>query len=410
MKADTELLKSRSQRAKVIASYDQSDPLVVMQTNMPGHAKHHPAADVVLKTFKRVLEALYKQPVEIHRSSDGDYAIMPCKRDVERLKNTLVYLEENHPLGRLVDLDVHYLGEQHSRRDLGMPPRRCFLCEKDVNVCRREGNHSVESLVNHFDDTVRAFLKRALAKEAIHALRRELFTYPCFGLVSHRDSGIHTDMNISHFLSAFEILKEAFETYLSYGLHKGFSLSTLREQGKRYELTLLKTVGANTHKGAHYLFGLILPFFARSVMEGNGREAFLEALKKAASTFESEDLAEQKTPESTGEKAYQSYRVRGIRGEIAEGLPSIYAWYPGAHLSDLEKLIQIMMRLDDTTLLKGEKGLLEDVKRCMREYIGNPSPEMEKKLDCLKKNVSPGGAADMLALVFFLERSDYLLE
>ena len=45
----------------------------------------------------------------------------------------MVKIEETHPYGRLVDLDVLWGNEELKslhRGDLGLPPRRCFICQK----------------------------------------------------------------------------------------------------------------------------------------------------------------------------------------------------------------------------------------------------------------------------------------
>ncbi|MEY8292793.1 citrate lyase holo-[acyl-carrier protein] synthase [Carnobacteriaceae bacterium 52-44] len=54
----------------------------------------------------------------------------------------MVNIEENHPLGRLFDLDVLMLDQNNevqgkSRTKLGLPVRRCFLCERPAKDCGR---------------------------------------------------------------------------------------------------------------------------------------------------------------------------------------------------------------------------------------------------------------------------------
>lgn len=63
------------------------------------------------------------------------------------VKKLAVDLEENHPLGRLFDVDVYdERGMALSRQVLGVPSRRCLICEEDAKVCGRSRTHSVDEL------------------------------------------------------------------------------------------------------------------------------------------------------------------------------------------------------------------------------------------------------------------------
>ena len=51
--------------------------------------------------------------------------------------------------GRLVDLDVLWGNEELKslhRGDLGLPPRRCFVCQEEAKVCGRNRRHSLEAM------------------------------------------------------------------------------------------------------------------------------------------------------------------------------------------------------------------------------------------------------------------------
>ncbi|MGE5708499.1 MAG: citrate lyase holo-[acyl-carrier protein] synthase, partial [Bacteroidota bacterium] len=74
----------------------------------------------------------------------------------DSIKQALVSLEETHPLGRLWDWDV-YPGEflPLSREKLGLPPRRCFLCERPAKECSRGRIHPDEEIVGFIRRTVR---------------------------------------------------------------------------------------------------------------------------------------------------------------------------------------------------------------------------------------------------------------
>lgn len=96
-----------------------------------------------------------------------------------------------------------------------------------------------------------------VAAEAQRALKLEIETFPKPGLVSHRDSGSHTDMDASTFYASTAALGPFFADLAAAGAD-GCPMSTLREIGLRAESTmLLATDGINTHRGAIFGMGLL---------------------------------------------------------------------------------------------------------------------------------------------------------
>jgi Phosphoribosyl-dephospho-CoA transferase (holo-ACP synthetase) len=59
----------------------------------------------------------------------------------------MITLEQQHPLGRLFDLDVLQAdGRSLSRREFDLPPRRCLICDELAAACGRSRRHSSEEL------------------------------------------------------------------------------------------------------------------------------------------------------------------------------------------------------------------------------------------------------------------------
>jgi len=64
-------------------------------------------------------------------------------------------IEDMHPLGRLMDLDVMTIpGSPISRADTGTPPRKCLLCDNDARVCMRSAVHSYTEILTHIRQMV----------------------------------------------------------------------------------------------------------------------------------------------------------------------------------------------------------------------------------------------------------------
>lgn len=414
MSADIDLfLKAKEARIKNIQSALKTHPtILILHTNIPSIHKHGALPTLLLKIFDKLIKSLFHVPNKHVVSADGDYYMYGLNQAGQTVKKTAIYLEENHPLGRFIDLDVHQKDARFTRKDMQKDERTCFLCEKPASICRREQTHDSKTLYNFVLQKTRQFFIDALANESILALRKELFTYPCFGLVSHRSSGIHKDMNISHFLSAFPVLKAAFKQYLSMGLDPEFNVRALRKAGRQNEQAMLKaTQGVNTHKGAHFIFGLCLPYYLKNIWENKSMQHFLIDVRTAAAKIARDDFSKKIKATTDGMIAYHKYRIKGVRGELENGLNSIFDWYPHKTLSATQKLCKILARSEDTTLIKGQKiETLREIQACMKDLEVHEFKHEQKLHRCLRMMISPGGAADLLALTFFFESTDHLLK
>lgn len=70
-------------------------------------------------------------------------------------KSLTCVAEEQHPLGRLFDIDVLDAGGRPiSRQSIGLQPRTCLLCGDDARVCMRLGRHSYDDLAQHISQMV----------------------------------------------------------------------------------------------------------------------------------------------------------------------------------------------------------------------------------------------------------------
>jgi holo-ACP synthase CitX len=64
-----------------------------------------------------------------------------------KVKEEMLQIENNHPLGRLIDGDVYYKSNRSlSRRTLGFKPRHCFICQEDAFICIRQQTHDLNQI------------------------------------------------------------------------------------------------------------------------------------------------------------------------------------------------------------------------------------------------------------------------
>ena len=87
--------------------------------------------------------------VQVRDLATGYEAFLLLPMPPLAVKQICCDLEETHPLGRLMDIDV--LGDDGApleRSVLGLPPRKCLLCDRPARVCMRAHTHTQEELMD----------------------------------------------------------------------------------------------------------------------------------------------------------------------------------------------------------------------------------------------------------------------
>ncbi|WP_232099431.1 citrate lyase subunit alpha [Serratia ureilytica] len=91
----------------------------------------------------------------------GCEGFVALRADAQRVKDCAMQLEVSRPIGRLWDIDVlDAQGRILSRRDIGLPARRCLLCGQPAKICARQRRHGSEQLLQEmermFNDAISA--------------------------------------------------------------------------------------------------------------------------------------------------------------------------------------------------------------------------------------------------------------
>lgn len=295
-----------------------------------------------------------------------------------------------------------------------------------------------------------------LARFAAASLVAEARLTPKPGLVDRRTNGAHTDMDLGTFLASAAALEPLFAEYVSAGVsweraedgEPAALADELRRIGVRAEHAMFTaTDGVNTHKGANFMFALVLGAVGAVLGAGDsdgasvGAGAPLFSPADTARTLElvsamgacllDRDVRALLTSVRTGgaqlthgEAVYLEQGLKGARGEAARGYPLLTeALLPyfrlradGREPSDdasellLRALVKLMARLEDTNVVhRGGMGALVEHRAYCRELDAREL-DAEQLIEVLvayddeltRRNVSPGGAADLLSLgVFF---------
>lgn len=271
---------------------------------------------------------------------------------------------------------------------------------------------------------------------AIKSILYEVAATPKPGLVDRDNAGAHSDMDFFTFLNSTSVLGPYFyKCALAGADFKDSDYSKLlihiRPIGIEAEKSMFKaTCGINTHKGIVFSAGIIGA--AAGTLYEEERPLSLENIidrVKSISHGISGELKEvdHKEKLTYGEKLFAKHKSKGIRGEVEEGFPTVLKYsYPifkelmeekTLNINDIliQTLYHLIENTEDSNIL-GRHGLaeLEFAKTSAgealklggilsqegRDYIENLDREF------IEKNISPGGAADLLAVTLML----YMLE
>ncbi|MDQ0494889.1 citrate lyase holo-[acyl-carrier protein] synthase [Paenibacillus brasilensis] len=151
-----EMLQARENRAdrqrQLISRY--TVPLISMTINIPGPQKSSPTSKYVFHEGYRILmsQLAVNQMTPLHCEAydllTGPEAYVPVQADARILKRLVIAIEDGHPLGRLLDLDVIGLNERAiSRDELGLGKRKCLLCDQAAHGCGRSRAHALPELL-----------------------------------------------------------------------------------------------------------------------------------------------------------------------------------------------------------------------------------------------------------------------
>lgn len=148
-----QLLAARDARAALerdlLAQYARCT-LVVLTVVVPGAEKRTEASLLVARAACAALDKLLAAHCRHRLERDlatGFEAYWLVDLPQLEAKRRTVELEDTHPLGRLFDVDIILPeGRPLSRTELGAPPRRCLLCDREARFCMRNGSHTREEL------------------------------------------------------------------------------------------------------------------------------------------------------------------------------------------------------------------------------------------------------------------------
>ena len=430
-----EILQAREDRAakqkQLLQQYQK--PLLCFTMNIPGPKKLDRDVRIGFFVGARLLsdalspyKILHKEEYMPITGCEGYYVVdMPA----QDLKALAVEIEETESIGRLFDLDVLDIdGRKLTREELGHPRRTCLLCDNDAMVCASTRAHKLEELTDRTGFLLylaaRNWLSEYIGAKAYGALLLEVSTTPKPGLVDKRNNGAHRDMGMKHFFASANALRSFFckfaeAGFLSRDLPAKETFAKLRTIGKEAEQAMLKaTHGVNTHKGAIFSLGLLCAAAGRIDPFEWTQDRLLEQC--AAICEDVLDDFNGLTPEKTcteGERLFVQHGITGVRGQAKAGFPAVQevglpvfrdGLKRGLSVNDAgcATLLHLIAATDDTNLIRrSDRDTQLAIRQEVADLLGSdPYPALSKiesmDDDFIRRNLSPGGSADLLAMTY----------
>ena len=295
-------------------------------------------------------------------------------------------------------------------------------------VRRAMDSNSLKEAAQLVPPTTLPYIIAHLATRALHA---ELDTTPKPGLVDKDNSGAHRDMDHALMSRSIRAIHPYFVRLALLGFAADMpSHDDIVKTGIEAERAMFEaTNGVNTYKGALFSMGLAVVAAAGKAWQGYSitPQALSAAISKLAFAFPD-------TKGTHGSKAKQTAAsetatFKGALDNAREGYPMLFNdWLPFyANLSKNGEphalhltLLRIMCDLDDTNIVyRTSLAMMKQVKEESRSVLsrwseathGTPQDDGGTNLDTIlgdmnrsfvQRNISPGGSADMLSLVVFI--------
>ena len=295
-------------------------------------------------------------------------------------------------------------------------------------VRRAMDSNSLKEAAQLVPPTTLPYIIAHLATRALHA---ELDTTPKPGLVDKDNSGAHRDMDHALMSRSIRAIHPYFVRLALLGFAADMpSHDDIVKTGIEAERAMFEaTNGVNTYKGALFSMGLAVVAAAGKAWQGYSitPQALSAAISKLAFAFPD-------TKGTHGSKAKQTAAsetatFKGALDNAREGYPMLFNdWLPFyANLSKNGEphalhltLLRIMCDLDDTNIVyRTSLAMMKQVKEESRDVLsrwseathGTPQDDGGTNLDTIlgdmnrsfvQRNISPGGSADILSLVVFI--------
>lgn len=157
-----QLLLSRDARVAFQQDWLKKHPghvLVSLTVQLPGPEKRNAVSLAIGRAGRKVLverfPGCFVSEKDLETGYEAFFSVPSSPLEVKRIT---CEVEESHPLGRLMDIDVVGGEGPVPREAVGREPRRCLLCGNEVRYCMRARNHSTDELLARIRQMVNNYI------------------------------------------------------------------------------------------------------------------------------------------------------------------------------------------------------------------------------------------------------------
>lgn len=143
---------ARQARQEALLKEHPDKVLVCLTVILPGNVKRSKVslgvALAAVEAIREELSPLWDERLDLETGFEGYFLV---DGTVPEVKKACCHIEDTHPLGRLMDIDVIELSNGRpvpvSRDRVGEPERRCLICDRPARECMRAKTHTLEQLL-----------------------------------------------------------------------------------------------------------------------------------------------------------------------------------------------------------------------------------------------------------------------
>ncbi|MBB1200196.1 triphosphoribosyl-dephospho-CoA synthase [Enterobacteriaceae bacterium 89] len=265
---------------------------------------------------------------------------------------------------------------------------------------------------------------------AWRAMLTEVNLSPKPGLVDRVNTGAHKDMSLIDFQRSALAIRQWLPDFIEHGaasahLPSAEILAGARSIGLLCEEAMFRaTAGVNTHKGSIFSLGLICTALGR--LQQLDLPITAASLCASVSAFcqgiTARELEQNNPSQTAGQRLFHQLGLTGARGEAEAGYPlvinhalphyqQLLAQGRDPELALLDTLLLLMARNGDTNVASrgGAEGLLwlqTRAKALLHSGGIRTADDLPSLIhfdnQCIERNLSPGGSADLLIVTWFL--------
>lgn len=153
--------KERECRRKWLIK-DYLAPLISMKVNYPGMCKNNYISFKIMKIFCSLVINQFKDRImyrDLQVTSEGPIVTLVINGDVFNIKRKVVEIEENHVLGKYIDIEVYNNnGNRINRDNLGFKPKKCYICGEKFIDCMDNKRHDVNEMKQYIKNELEKYL------------------------------------------------------------------------------------------------------------------------------------------------------------------------------------------------------------------------------------------------------------